>query len=79
MSFGICEYSETIRSAILTALHNRTLLFAAALNDEANLGRVFPAKYPGVFYIHATDGLGNPSKFNPTADKRDVNFSLLGK
>jgi len=79
MSFGIREYSETIKSAILTALHNRTLLFAAASNDGANLGRAFPAKYPGVFCIHATDGMGNPSKFNPTADERDVNFSLLGE
>ncbi|KAF5861265.1 hypothetical protein ETB97_000457 [Aspergillus alliaceus] len=56
-----------------------TLLFAAASNDGANFGRAFPAKYPSVFCIHSTDGNGNPSTFNPTADDKDVNFSLLGE
>lgn len=65
--------------AVSLALHNQKLLFAAASNDGANLGRAFPAKYPGVFCIHSTDGNGNPSAFNPTADDKDVNFSLLGE
>jgi subtilisin family serine protease len=79
MSFGIREYSESIKTAISNALHSQTLLFAAASNDGANLGRAFPAKYPSVFCIHSTDGNGNPSTFNPTADEKDVNFSLLGE
>lgn len=79
MSFGIREYNEPIKAAISNALHSQTLLFAAASNDGANFGRAFPAKYPGVFSIHSTDGNGNPSKFNPTADDKDVNFSLLGE
>ena len=79
MSFGIREYHERIKIAISNALHNNILMFAAASNDGGNLGRSFPAKYPGVFCIHATDGNGNPSTFNPTADEKDVNFSLLGE
>lgn len=79
MSFGIREYSEPIKTAISNALHSQTLLFAAASNDGANLGRAFPARYPGVFCIHSTDGYGNPSTFNPTADDKDVNFSILGE
>ncbi|KAI0873178.1 hypothetical protein GGS24DRAFT_406175 [Hypoxylon argillaceum] len=79
MSFGIREYNEPIKTAISNALYSQTLLFAAASNDGANLGRAFPAKYPGVFCIHSTDGHGNPSAFNPTADDKDVNFSLLGE
>lgn len=79
MSFGIREYHEPMKTAISNALHNRTLMFAAAPNDGANFGRAFPAKYPGVYCIHSTDGYGNPSLFNPTADERDVNFSLLGE
>ena len=79
MSFGIREYHEPIKTAISNALHNQTLMFAAASNDGANLGRAFPAKYPSVFCIHSTDGNGNPSAFNPTADEKDVNFSLLGE
>lgn len=68
-----------MKTAISNALHNQTLMFAAASNDGANLGRAFPAKYPSVFCIHSTDGNGNPSSFNPTADEKDVNFSLLGE
>ncbi|KAL7936385.1 hypothetical protein V8C35DRAFT_320762 [Trichoderma chlorosporum] len=79
MSFGIREHHDGMRRAISNALHKDTLLFAAASNDGANLGRAFPAKYPGVFCIHSTDGNGNPSAFNPTADDKDVNFSLLGE
>lgn len=79
MSFGIREYHEPMKTAISNALHNQTLMFAAASNDGANLGRAFPAKYPSVFCIHSTDGNGNPSLFNPTADDKDVNFSLLGE
>jgi subtilisin family serine protease len=79
MSFGIREYYEPMKTAISNALHKNTLLFAAASNDGANLGRAFPAKYPSVFCIHSTDGNGNPSAFNPTADDKDVNFSLLGE
>ena len=79
MSFGIREYHELMSTAISNALNKRTLLFAAASNDGANLGRAFPAQYPSVFCIHSTDGNGNPSKFNPTASETDVNFSLLGE
>ncbi|OKL59123.1 hypothetical protein UA08_05965 [Talaromyces atroroseus] len=79
MSFGIREYHEPMKTAISNALHNQTLMFAAASNDGGNFGRAFPAKYPSVFCIHSTDGNGNPSSFNPTADDKDVNFSLLGE
>ncbi|KAH8803318.1 hypothetical protein F5884DRAFT_739629 [Xylogone sp. PMI_703] len=79
MSFGIREYHELMGTAISNALNKRTLLFAAASNDGANLGRAFPAQYPSVFCIHSTDGNGNPSNFNPTASETDVNFSLLGE
>jgi subtilisin family serine protease len=79
MSFGIREYNEPMSNAIANALNERTLLFAAASNNGANLDRAFPAQYPGVFCIHSTDGNGNPSDFNPTASEKDVNYSLLGQ
>jgi subtilisin family serine protease len=79
MSFGIREYHEPLQKAVANAVHKGALVFAAASNDGANFGRAFPAKYPGVFCIHATDGNGRPSAFNPTADDKDVNFSLLGE
>ncbi|KAM0667766.1 hypothetical protein ACQRIU_003631 [Beauveria bassiana] len=79
MSFGIREHNEPMTQAVALALHKQKLMFAAASNDGANFGRAFPAKYTGVFCIHSTDGNGNPSAFNPTADEKDVNFSLLGE
>ncbi|KAI9146880.1 Vegetative incompatibility protein [Paramyrothecium foliicola] len=79
MPFGLREYSQSIHDAIFNALKKQTLLFAAASNDGGNLGRTFPAKHPGVFCIHSTDGMGNSSIFNPAAHVRDVNFSILGE
>lgn len=79
MSFGIREHNEPMKTAISNAIRSQILLFAAASNDGANLGRAFPAKYPSVFCIHSTDGNGNSSAFNPTVDDKDVNFSLLGE
>jgi subtilisin family serine protease len=79
MSFGIREFNEDMKEAILNARHKKTLMFAAASNDGANHGRAFPAKDRGVFCIHSSDGNGNPSSFNPTADEDDVNFCLLGE
>lgn len=41
MLFRIREYDEIISIAISNALNKRTLLFAAILNNGANLGRAF--------------------------------------
>ncbi|UPK98149.1 hypothetical protein LCI18_009084 [Fusarium solani-melongenae] len=80
MPFGIREHNEPMTAAVVNALYcGKTLMFAAVSNDRENLGRAFPAKYPGVFCIHSTDGNGNPSAFSPTAHERDVDFSLLGE
>ncbi|KAL6872247.1 subtilisin-like protein [Trichoderma longibrachiatum] len=78
-SFGVREYNAPMAQAISNALNNQTLVFAAASNDGANFGRPFPAKHPSVFGIHSTDGHGNPSSFNPTADERAANFGVLGE
>lgn len=77
ISFSIREYNEPMKTAISNVLHSQTLLFIAALNNRANLGRAFPAKYPSIFCIYLTDGNGNPSTFNLIVDDKDVNFSLL--
>ncbi|KAF9774248.1 hypothetical protein IL306_007785 [Fusarium sp. DS 682] len=79
MSFGIREFNEDMKEAILNARHKQTLMFAAASNDGANHGRAFPAKDRGVFCIHSSDGNGYPSRFNPIAEEDDVNFCLLGE
>ncbi|KAF1994282.1 hypothetical protein P154DRAFT_549151 [Amniculicola lignicola CBS 123094] len=79
MSFGIREYHEPMKDAIVKVLSQGILMFAAASNDGVNFGRAFPAKYPSIFCIHSTDGNGNLSSFNSTADEKDVNFSLLGQ
>ena len=56
MSFGIREYHEPIKTAISNALHNQTLMFAAASNDGANQGRAFPANILASFvYTQLTE------------------------
>jgi hypothetical protein len=79
MSFGIFDRHDPMIKAISNAANQPTLLFAAASNGGANFGRSFPARHSSVFGIHSTDWLGNPSNFNPTASKKDFNFSLLGE
>ncbi|KAF4333670.1 intracellular serine protease [Fusarium beomiforme] len=79
MSFGIREFNEDMKKAILNAQCKQTLMFAAASNDGANHGRAFPAKDHKVFCIHSSDGNGNPSRFNPNPEEDDVNFCLLGE
>ncbi|KAH7116515.1 peptidase S8/S53 domain-containing protein, partial [Dactylonectria estremocensis] len=78
MSFGYPRGVESIKSQIEHALNDDILIFAAASNDGGNTSRMFPARQPGVFAIHSTNGYGAVSDFNPDP-KRDENFSLLGE
>lgn len=78
MSFGLRDYDDNLERAIST-VSEKALLFAAASNDGGNRPRAFPAKHQTVFCIHATDGEGNKSKFSPTPEDDDLNFSLLGE
>ncbi|RSM08858.1 hypothetical protein CDV31_007997 [Fusarium ambrosium] len=69
---------KEIRKPIEDAERQGIIILAAASNDGANLPRAFPARMDRVLAIHATDGHGNPSGFNPSPLDRDVNFSTLG-
>lgn len=82
MSFGyssrVLGYHE-LEKAIRDAQHKNVLIFAAASNDGGNRGRAFPARHDEVMCVHAADGNGNPSRFNPTPEKNRDNFSTLGE
>lgn len=54
------------------------LVFAAAGNWGAYKSRAWPARKQGVIAVHATDGSGKGTKFNPNA-QNDLNISTLGK
>ena len=83
MSWGLSEPHAGIESAILSAAEHNVIIFAAASNDGANRGtgdRIpFPARTPQVICINASDGYGNPSKFNPPPNEDDFNFMTLGE
>jgi subtilisin family serine protease len=76
LSFGFSNRNNEIETAIRKA---DKIVFAAAANDGGNTKRAFPARYEPVICIHSTDGLGNPSNFNPTRLTRGDNFSILGE
>ncbi|RSL93296.1 hypothetical protein CEP52_013344 [Fusarium oligoseptatum] len=66
---------------IKDCLHNGITMFASASNDGGESPRTYPAKYPGVVCVHATDWKGDASScsFNPAPDRFSENFSVVGK
>ena len=80
MSFGFPRILKDIHQEIRSALHRGKIVFAAASNDGANSARAFLASQDGVICIHSTDGYGNKSRFNPTAETSPTeNFSVVGE
>ena len=77
MSFGLKSQHDAIDEAISQAANAKIILFAAAAN-HGNRGPVaYPARDFRVFGVNASDGNGNPARFNPSHLGRP-NFSILG-
>ncbi|WQF78837.1 Putative peptidase S8/S53 domain, tetratricopeptide-like helical domain superfamily [Colletotrichum destructivum] len=81
MSFGFRTYkTQQFRAAIGRANWENKILFAAAGNfgnSKANVS--FPARFPGVFKIFATDHQGGKCSFSPSPDlEKSYCFSILG-
>ncbi|KAL2192637.1 peptidase S8/S53 domain-containing protein, partial [Corynascus similis CBS 632.67] len=79
MSFGFPRGSRKVSDEIEKALHRRKILFAAASNDGGNRVRAYPAKQESVICVHSSDGYGNASSFNPTAQDGTDNFCFVGE
>ncbi|KAI0599832.1 pfs domain-containing protein [Biscogniauxia sp. FL1348] len=83
MSFGFptcnIEGYADLESALVNAYASHVLLFAAASNNGAKLGRSFPAREPTVIAVHATDVNGNRSGFSPTAAADSLNIATVGE
>ncbi|EFQ30398.1 tetratricopeptide [Colletotrichum graminicola M1.001] len=73
-------YSEWSEPAVGRANWENKILFAAAGNfgnSKANVS--FPARFPGVFKIFATDHQGGKCSFSPSPDlEKSYCFSILG-
>ncbi|KAK1561424.1 peptidase S8/S53 domain-containing protein [Colletotrichum navitas] len=81
MSFGFRTYkTQQFRAAVSRANWENKILFAAAGNfgnSKANVS--FPARFPGVFKIFATDHQGGKCSFSPSPDlETSYCFSILG-
>ncbi|KAM0512893.1 hypothetical protein ACHAPE_008395 [Trichoderma viride] len=75
------EYEESINDIIKSinnAIKSSRLIFAAASNDGKNRRRTFPANYPSVFGVYASDGMGTVSAINPLSQEDDINIMTLG-
>ncbi|KAE9364083.1 hypothetical protein N431DRAFT_120568 [Stipitochalara longipes BDJ] len=77
MSFGLDSKPQAVTDAMASAIDQDKIIFAAASNSGGNSGRAYPASWPGVICIHATDGYGNQAFFNPSKEGED-NFATLG-
>ncbi|KAI0444182.1 putative subtilisin [Xylaria telfairii] len=76
---GMREHHQGISAAILEARQHNITVVAPAGNSGGNERVAFPARLPSVIAVHATDGHGNPSTFNPSPVKARKNFSTLGE
>lgn len=79
LSFGFPKGVPAIQQAIDQAVARNKIVFAAASNDGSNTARAYPASHDRVIAVHAADGLGNRSAFNPTPVKHDDNFCVVGE
>ncbi|KAF2191249.1 subtilisin-like protein [Zopfia rhizophila CBS 207.26] len=82
MSFGSTTPSKVVIDAIKDAERKRDdaiLFFAAAANDGANLGEMFPASFTSVISVRGTweDG-GFMSKYNPDPQPSNQGTALFG-
>ena len=79
MSFGLHSRPNAVTQAIKEAtIKKGKLVFAAASNSGGNSPRAYPASLTGVICVHATDGQGNQSRFNPSKEEGGDNFATLG-
>jgi hypothetical protein len=80
MSFGLEKYDQDVQDAILRACSKNIIMFSAASNQGGNSGVKYPANRDEVICIYSTDGMGNPSHFNPTKmDSEGYHFAILGE
>lgn len=67
MSFGGSDDSQLIHDAIKAAYNNGSLLVAAAGNSNTNV-KMYPAAYPEVVSVAATDEFDNKASFSNFGD-----------
>lgn len=81
LSFGFSRGIPSIQKAIekAVATDSNIIILAAASNDASNTPRAYPASHDRVICVHSADGLGNRSKFNPTAFEGTDNFCIVGE
>lgn len=80
MSFGLEKLDGNVQTAILRAFSKNIIMFSAASNRGGNSEVSYPANTEEVFCIYSTNGLGNPSDFNPTiTESEGYHFATLGE
>ncbi|KAL6693875.1 peptidase S8/S53 domain-containing protein [Trichoderma pleuroticola] len=84
MSLALSEEHYDINEELTQALSPSSpnakgkLVFAAAGNQGPYRPRAWPASKKGVIAVHATDGSGEGTKFNPNPES-ELNLSTLGE
>lgn len=79
MALGFPNTDKEIQQAILDAVHDKILVFAAAGNHANNHKIAFPARMSEVISVFSTDAGSRASKFNPPPQERSYNFAILGE
>jgi subtilisin family serine protease len=73
LSFGSTQLDEQLQDAILTAVHNGCLVVAAAGNSgDSGSPTTYPASWPHVFTVGATDEADQATSFSTTSPGLDL-------
>lgn len=81
MSFGFDRATtpDLMGSEVTKCLNAGIMLFASASNDGGGGSRTYPALYPRVLCIHASNYLGENWGYNPGRENETDNFSTVGE
>lgn len=82
LSFGFRKvgHPDRIGDAIKKCIDREIVIFASASNDGGDSVRTFPASYPNVICVHASEFQGGSWDMNPPTEPEDANdkFSFVG-
>lgn len=79
LPFGFPKRDRDLQAAVDRACSQDVICIAATSNSGGNATVSYPANSRRVIAINSTDGLGNPSPFNPSPREDDMNFATLGE
>jgi hypothetical protein len=79
LSLGFDKPSDELKTEIDACISDSIIVFASACNDGPEGTRTYPARYPGVICVHASNQRGTKYELNPLPEKGCGVLSFTGE